>query len=86
VINKSTDSDDVASPKVKKTSHKGVARRKPTVPESDGSDGDERGTKAGVSSEMDISETSEPAIDSSKKEKALRNSSTKGAKSREHRK
>jgi len=83
---KPADSDDAASPKVKKTSAKRATRRKPTASENDGSDSDERDTKAGVSSEMEVSDTSEPAIDSSKEEKAVGNFSTKRARPTESRK
>ena len=83
---KPTDSDDAASPKVKKASVKGAVRGKPVAPENDGSDSNERDTKAGVSSEMEVSDTSEPAIHSSKEEKALRNPSTKRARPTESRK
>lgn len=76
---KPTDSDDAASPKVKKASVKGAVRRKPVAPENDGSDSGEGDTNAGVSSEMEVSDISEPAIHLSKEEKAVGNSSTKRA-------
>ncbi|KAG0127845.1 hypothetical protein HOY82DRAFT_580414 [Tuber indicum] len=75
---KAADTDDVTSPKVRKTSARGQARKKPTIPEDDGSDGGAGYTKAGVSSsETEMSDASEPAIGSSK-QKALGNPSTKG--------